>query len=69
LFGYAECKSTDLEHVVTAIFYRRIKHSLLPSLYIGENHGIILKYWTKNIAIRLISKVNAKKAPSVFSSF
>ena len=48
-FGYAECKSnsTDLEHrlvehmVFTAIFYRRIKHVLFPSLYIEGNHGIV----------------------------
>ena len=43
--NYPEGKSnsTDLEHVVTAIFYRRIKHGLFPSLYIAEDHWIVLE--------------------------
>jgi len=49
LFGYAEGrnKCTYPEHgprpVVTAIFYRRIKHGLFPFLCIGENHGTVLE--------------------------
>jgi len=44
-FGYAEGKtnSTDLEHVITAIFYCRIKHGSFHSLCIVENHGTILE--------------------------
>ena len=47
--GHAEGKSncTDPKHgprcVVTAIFYRRIKHGSFSSLSIGENHGTVLE--------------------------
>jgi len=44
-FGYAGGKSnnTDLEHVVTAVFYCRIKHGSFHSSCIGENQGTILE--------------------------
>ena len=50
-FGYEEGKSnrTNLEQVVMAIFYCRIKHSLFPTLCIGENHGTVIKSEYKNI--------------------
>ena len=42
-----EYTSTDLEHghrsMVTAIFYRRIKPGLFPSLCKGGTHGTVLK--------------------------
>ena len=46
-FSNEECKSnsTDIEHVKTAIFYRKIKHGSFHSLYmIGENHWIVFEY-------------------------
>jgi len=56
-FGNAEYKnnSTDLEHVVTAIFYCRIKHSLFPSLCIEKNHETVLEKQKKYIVVFKIS--------------
>jgi len=51
--GYAESNSNcmDQEHgprsVVTAIFYRRMKHGSFLSLCIRENHGIVLEFGFK----------------------
>jgi len=39
----SKSNSTDLDHMITAIFYRRIKHGSFSSLYKGENQGMVIE--------------------------
>jgi len=61
-FGCVWIKLRVRQHTVTAIFYRGIKNCSLPSLYIGENHGIVLEYSLIHV---LYSQVSSQSSHAI----
>jgi len=49
---------------VTAIFYRRIKHGLFPSLCIGENYQTVLEYTATHKTLKACRGLKVISDPS-----